>query len=421
VRLAASGSRDYRSHVSKLDPYAVRADFPILAQTVHGKPLVYLDNAATSQKPLAVLDSSRNYYETLNSNIHRGVHHLAQAATAAHEQARETVAQHLNASRPEEIIFTSGTTDSINLVASALGRSNLLKAGDEIIVSGLEHHSNTVPWQMLCERLGITLKVIPVLDDGTLDLDAYQALLNERTKLVAVNHVSNAFGTLNDVIHICSQAKQAGALTLIDGAQSIPHLPIDLQLLDCDFYAFSGHKVYGPTGIGILYGRYDLLVELPPWRGGGEMIKEVTFEKTTYNDPPFKFEAGTPNIEGGIALAAAFDYVNNLGMDLIHIHETTLIQQAAAMLSEFDEVTIYGPDNRAGSLSFNFKGIHHYDLGTLLDQMGFALRTGHHCCQPLMSRFGITGTMRASFAAYNTSEEIDALGTALKKALMMLR
>ncbi len=421
MRLAASGHRDYRQTVSKLDPYTVRADFPILAQTVHGKPLVYLDNAATSQKPLAVLDSSRNYYETLNSNIHRGVHHLAQAATAAHEHARETIARHLNASRPEEIIFTSGTTDSINLVASALGRSDLLKAGDEIIISGLEHHSNTVPWQMLCERMGITLKVIPVLDNGTLDLESYQQLLNERTKLVAVNHVSNAFGTLNDVIHICSQAKQAGALTLIDGAQSIPHLSIDLKSIDCDFYSFSGHKVYGPTGIGILYGRYDLLVKLPPWRGGGEMIKEVTFEKTTYNDPPFKFEAGTPNIEGGIALAAAFDYVNNLGIDLIHNHETTLIQQAAAMLMEFDEVTIYGPEDRTGALSFNFKGIHHYDLGTLLDQMGFALRTGHHCCQPLMSRFGMTGTMRASFAAYNTSEEIEALGTALKKALMMLR
>ena len=370
MRLATWARRDYRQPVSKLDPYAVRADFPILAQTVHGKPLVYLDNAATSQKPFAVLDSSRNYYEKLNSNIHRGVHHLAQAATAAHEQARETIARHLNASRPEEIIFTSGTTDSINLVASALGRSDLLKAGDEIIISGLEHHSNTVPWQMLCERMGITLKVIPVLDNGTLDLEGYQQLLNERTKLVAVNHVSNAFGTLNDVIHICSQAKQAGALTLIDGAQSIPHLSIDLKSIDCDFYSFSGHKVYGPTGIGILYGRYDLLVKLPPWRGGGEMIKEVTFEKTTYNDPPFKFEAGTPNIEGGIALAAAFDYVNNLGIDLIHNHETTLIQQAAAMLREFDEVTIYGPEDRTGALSFNFKGIHHYDLGTLLDQMG---------------------------------------------------
>lgn len=407
--------------MSSLDPHAVRADFPILARSVHGKPLVYLDNAATSQKPLAVLDSSRNYYERINSNIHRGVHHLAQAATAAHENARETVTRHLNATRPEEIIFTSGTTDSINLVASTLGRSDRLKAGDEIIISGLEHHSNTVPWQMLCERLGLTLRVIPVLDDGTLDLEAYRSLLSERTRLVAVNHVSNAFGTVNDVIHICSQAREAGALTLIDGAQSVPHFAIDLQEIGCDFYAFSGHKVYGPTGIGILFGRYEILGDLPPWKGGGEMIKEVTFEKTTYNDPPFKFEAGTPNIEGGIALGAALDYVNNLGIDRIAAHEATLIQAAAEMLADLDDITLYGPADRAGALSFSIKGIHHYDLGTLLDQMGFALRTGHHCCQPLMARFGITGTLRASFAAYNTLEEVTGLGVALKKGLTMLR
>ncbi len=407
--------------MSALDPYQLRSEFPILNQEINGRPLVYLDNAATSQKPLAVLDSSRNYYERINSNIHRGVHRLSQAATAAHEAARETIAQHLNSDRPEEIIFTSGTTDSINLVASALGRSDRLKAGDEIIVSGLEHHSNTVPWQMLCERLGISLKVIPVLDDGTLDLAAYDALLSERTKLVAVNHVSNAFGTVNNVIHICSQAKKFGALTLIDGAQSVPHFQIDLQLIDCDFYVFSGHKIYGPTGVGILYGKHDLLCELPPWRGGGEMIKEVTFEKTTYNDPPFKFEAGTPNIEGGIALAAAIDYVNNLGIEKIAAHESLLIKRLAEILSEFDDITIYGPADRAGALSFNFKGIHHYDLGTLLDQMGFALRTGHHCCQPLMARFGMSGTLRASFAAYNTIEEVESLGEALKKALMMLR
>lgn len=274
---------------------------------------------------------------------------------------------------------------------------------------------------MLCERLGISLKVIPVLDDGTLDLAAYDALLSERTKLVAVNHVSNAFGTVNNVIHICSQAKKFGALTLIDGAQSVPHFQIDLQLIDCDFYVFSGHKIYGPTGVGILYGKHDLLCELPPWRGGGEMIKEVTFEKTTYNDPPFKFEAGTPNIEGGIALAAAIDYVNNLGIEKIAAHESLLIKRLAEILSEFDDITIYGPADRAGALSFNFKGIHHYDLGTLLDQMGFALRTGHHCCQPLMARFGMSGTLRASFAAYNTIEEVESLGEALKKALMMLR
>ncbi len=407
--------------MNAFDPHTYRDDFPILAQSVHGKPLVYLDNAATSQKPLPVLNASRDYYEKLNSNIHRGVHHLAQAATAAHEAARETIARHLNATRPEEIIFTSGTTDSVNLVASSLGRSDRFVNGDEIIISGLEHHSNTVPWQMLCERLGITLKVIPVLDDGTLDLDAYQNLLTDRTKLVAVNHVSNAFGTVNKVIHICSQAKKVGALTFIDGAQSLPHMNIDVKGIDCDFYAFSGHKVYGPTGIGILYGKHDLLCELPPWRGGGEMIKEVTFEKTTYNDPPFKFEAGTPNIEGGIALAAAIDYVNKVGLTHIASHESALIEKAAAMLAELDGVTIYGPPDRTGAISFNFEGVHHYDLGTLLDQMGLALRTGHHCCQPLMARFGVAGTLRASFALYNTEQEIDVLEAALKKALMMLR
>ena len=373
------------------------------------------------KSPFAVLDSSRDYYEKINSNIHRGVHKLSQAATAAHETARDTIARHLNATRPEEIIFTSGTTDSINLVASALGRSDLLKAGDEIIISGLEHHSNTVPWQMLCERLGITLKIIPVLDDGTLDLEIFDQLLSEKTKLVSVNHVSNAFGTVNNIAHICSQAKKVGALTFVDGAQSVPHFSIDLQLLDCDFYAFSGHKVYGPTGVGVLFGKYDLLCELPPWRGGGEMIKEVTFEKTTYNEPPFKFEAGTPNIEGGIALATAFSYVNNLGITEIANHEKKLIRRTAEILADFENITLYGPDDRIGAISFNFDGIHHYDLGTLLDQMGFALRTGHHCCQPLMARFGVTGTLRASFAAYNTLEEVESFGEALQKALMMLR
>jgi cysteine desulfurase/selenocysteine lyase len=419
--LAHDPLRPYRLPVTKLDPSSLRDQFPILHQEINGKPLVYLDNAATTQKPLAVLDSSRNYYEQINSNIHRGVHRLSQKATAAHEAARETIASHLGAARPEEIIFTAGTTDSVNLVASALGRSDRLQAGDEIIVSGLEHHSNTVPWQMLCERHGLKLKVIPVLDDGTLDLDTYRELLGERTKLVAVNHVSNAFGTVNDVTSICTEARAAGALTFVDGAQSVPHFKIDLQKLGCDFYAFSGHKIYGPTGVGILYGRYDLLCELPPWRGGGEMIKEVSFEKTTYNDPPFKYEAGTPNIEGGIALAAAIDFVNGLGLDAVSAHEDLLIRRAAERLGALEGITIYGPADRTCALSFNFDGIHHYDLGTLLDQMGFALRTGHHCCQPLMSRFGITGTLRASFAAYNTVEEVDSLGEAVEKALMMLR
>ena len=407
--------------MSDLDPYALRPDFPILSREIHGKPLVYLDNAATSQKPFAVLNASRDYYESYNSNIHRGVHHLAQCATAGHEKARETIANHLNATRPEEVIFTSGTTDAINIVASSLGRSNRLKAGDEIIISGLEHHSNTVPWQMLCERLGITLRVIPVFDDGTLDLVTYDSMLSERTALVAVSHISNAFGTVNNVIYICSQAEKHGALSLIDGAQSIPHQRIDLKLIGCDFYVFSGHKVYAPTGIGILFGRYDLLCELPPPRGGGEMIREVTFENTTYNDPPFKYEAGTPNIEGAIALATALDYVNNIGIDRISAHEHRLIQKAAERISALDGVTLYGPSDRAGALSFGFSGIHHYDLGTLLDQMGFALRTGHHCWQPLMAGFGITGTLRACLAAYNTNEEVEQLGEALEKALRMLR
>lgn len=407
--------------MSSYDPYAVKADFPILARKVHGQDLVYLDNAATTQKPRQVLDVSRDYYERINSNIHRGVHHLAQEATAAHEQARETIAKHLGTERPEEVIFTSGTTDSINLVADIVRKSGRISTGDEILISGLEHHSNTVPWQILCEQVGATLKVIPVLDDGTLDLDEFQNLFTERTKLVAVTHISNAFGTVNKVTHICSQARAGGALTLVDGAQSISHQPIDVKSLKCDFYAFSGHKIYGPTGVGILYGRYDLLCELPPWKGGGEMISEVTFEKTTYNVPPFKFEAGTPNIEGGIALAAAFDYVNKLGIDRLCSHEADLVTYAQDQLSDLDEIQIYGPADRVGAISFNFPGIHHYDLGTLLDQMGVALRTGHHCCQPLMARFGITGTMRASFAAYNSREDVDQLLAALKKALMMLR
>lgn len=407
--------------MSALDHQQIRSEFPIISQQVHGFPLVYLDNAATTQKPLSVLNSSRDYYSQYNANIHRGVHQLSQFATAAHEKARETIAAHLNASRVEEIIFTSGTTDSINLVADILGKSGRFVEGDEIIISGLEHHSNTVPWQMLCEQLGVTLKVIPVLDDGTLDLESYSQLFTSRTKLVAVSHISNAFGTVNNIIHICSHAKTHGALTLVDGAQSAAHLNIDLQELDCDFYAFSGHKIYAPTGIGVLYGKHELLCELPPWKGGGEMIKEVTFEKTTYNELPFKYEAGTPNIEGGIALAAAVDYVNNLGITQIAEHESNLIKLASEIISSFDGVTLYGPDDRAGALSFNFEGIHHYDLGTLLDQMGFALRTGHHCCQPLMARFGMTGTLRASFAVYNTLDEVNRLGEALNKALRILR
>ena len=403
------------------DLAAIRAQFPILSREVHGKPLVYLDNAATSQNPTAVLDASRRYYEEINANIHRGTHHLSQSATAAHEEARITVARHLNSPTPDEIIFTSGTTDSINLVASILGLAGHFAPGDEILISHLEHHSNIVPWQMLCERSGAKLKVIPVLNDGTLDLEAFHALLSERTNLLAISHVSNAFGTVNPVKEMIVSAKAQGALTLIDGAQSIPHQTIDVQDLDADFYAFSGHKVYAPTGIGVLYGRYKILDALPPWRGGGEMIKKVSFEGTTYNSLPFKYEAGTPNIEGAIALAAALNWINDLGLDAIHDHEAALIQQAAAALSTLDGIQLYGPSDRAASLSFNLEGIHHYDLGTLLDQMGIAVRTGHHCCQPLMDRFGITGTIRASFAAYNTAEEVSQLAAAVEKAASMLR
>ncbi len=404
-----------------LDSAAIRADFPILARTVNGRPLVYLDNAATTQKPRQILDISRRYYEEINSNIHRGTHHLARAATEAHEKSRETIARRLNAAEPAEILFTAGTTDGINLVASSIGRSGLLSPGDEILISTLEHHSNIVPWQMLCERTGAVLKIIPCREDGALDQDAYRSLLGDRTKIAAFNWISNAFGTVNPVHEMTAAAKAAGALVLIDAAQAAPHLPIDVQILGADFLALSGHKVYAPTGIGLLWGRRDILDRLAPWRGGGEMIKEVTFEKTTYNELPFKFEAGTPNIEGAIALAAAFDYVDALGLDAIRAHESALIRQAADALSAIPGVKLYGPADRAGALSFAVEGVHHYDLGTLIDQMGVAVRTGHHCCQPLMARFGVTGTTRASFALYNTAEEVEVLAEAVGKAIAMLR
>jgi cysteine desulfurase/selenocysteine lyase len=399
------------------DPSTVRAEFPILGHAVNGRPLVYLDNAATTQKPRAVLDASRRYYEETNANIHRGTHHLARAATAAHEAARETVARHLNAAESAEVIFTAGTTDSINLVAAIL----TLDPGDEVLISALEHHSNIVPWQMLCERGGATLKVVPCLDDGTLDQEAFRALLSKRTRLTAITWISNAFGTVNPVREMTAAAKAAGSLVLVDAAQAIPHLAIDVQALGADFVAFSGHKVYAPTGIGVLWGKRSVLDALPPWRGGGEMIKEVTFEKTTYNELPFKYEAGTPNIEGAIALAAALDFVNGIGLEAIAAHEDRLIRRAAEGLSALPDVHLFGPAGRAGALSFAIRGVHHYDLGTLIDQMGVAVRTGHHCCQPLMARFGITGTTRASFAVYNTGAEVDALITAVEKALQMLR
>jgi len=397
-------------------PSLIKSDFPILSQSVNGKPLVYLDNAATSQNPFAVIDASRRYYAEINSNIHRGTHYLARAATEAHEKARNTIASHLGAATPDEVIFTSGCTDSINLVANILR----LDPGDEILISTLEHHSNIVPWQMLAERSGAKVTVIPCDEDGVLDQAAFKSLLTEKTKILAITWISNAFGTVNPVREMVAAAKANGTITLVDAAQAIPHLAIDVQALGADFLVFSGHKVYAPTGIGILWGKLDLLQQLPPWRGGGEMIKEVTFEKTTYNDPPFKYEAGTPNIEGGIALAAAIDYVKSIGIAEIHAHEESLIQAAAESLGEIPGIRLYGPPDRIGSLSFALEGVHHYDLGTLIDQMGVAVRTGHHCCQPLMARFGITGTTRASFAVYNTEEDIAALSTAVKKAASML-
>ncbi len=398
-------------------PASLKSDFPILGKSVNDRPLVYLDNAATSQKPRAVLDASRHYYEAVNSNIHRGTHFLARAATAAHEAARETIATHIHAASSDEVIFTSGATEGVNLVSDILS----LSAGDEILISTLEHHANIVPWQMLAQRSGAKLVVIPCDENGVLDQNAFTNLLSEKTKIFALTWISNAFGTVNPVREMTAAAKKYGAIVLIDAAQAIPHLNIDVRDLGADFLVFSGHKVYAPTGIGVLWGKLDLLKSLPPWKGGGEMIKQVTFEETTYNDPPFKYEAGTPNIEGAIALAAALEYVKSIGIDAIHDHEQKLIAAAAEALSEIPGIRLYGPSDRIGALSFAIEGVHHYDLGTLIDQMGVAVRTGHHCCQPLMSRFGITGTTRASFALYNTMEDIESLATAVKKAAAMLR
>ena len=393
--------------------------FPLLSESVNGKPLIYLDNAATTQKPVAVLDASRHYYETINSNIHRGTHALARAATTAYEDARKTVAHHLGCQDPDELIFTSGCTDAVNLVASCL--SSQLGAGDEILISTLEHHSNIVPWQMACERSGATLKVIPCDDTGVLDLIAFEQLLSDRTKVLAMGWISNAFGTVHPIVEMTAKAKKVGALVMIDAAQAVPHLEIDVTKIGCDLLAFSGHKVYAPTGIGALWGRRECLEKLPPYRGGGEMIKEVSFSGTTYNDIPFKYEAGTPNIEGAIALAAALRFVDAIGKPSIHAHETALIRAAEQALMGIDGIRFYGPADRCGALSFAIDGVHAYDLGTFLDQMGVAVRTGHHCCQPLMARFGISGTTRASFALYNTLDEISRFGEATSRAVAMLR
>lgn len=402
-----------------LDIQKIRADFPILSQKVNGKPLVYFDNGATSQKPQVVIDAISTYYSEINANIHRGVHTLSQLATDAYEASRNTIQNHLNTKHNYEIIFTSGTTFGINLVAN--GFASLLKSGDEVMVSALEHHSNIVPWQFLCEKTGAKLVVIPMNEKGELILSEYDKLLSEKTKIVTVNHISNALGTVNPIEYIIKKAHGVGAAVLIDGAQATPHLRPDVQALDCDFYVFSGHKVCGPTGVGILYGKEEWLRKLPPYQGGGEMIAEVTFEKTTYADLPHKFEAGTPNIEGGIVLGTAIDYMNAIGFDNIASYEHELLLYGTQRLQEIEGLKIFGTsENKASVISFNIDGIHPYDIGTIIDKLGIAVRTGHHCAQPIMNFFNIPGTIRASFAFYNTKEEIDIFVEAVKKAQMML-
>ncbi|ARV09826.1 cysteine sulfinate desulfinase [Winogradskyella sp. PC-19] len=407
-----------QKHIT-FDVEAIRKDFPILNREINGKSLIYFDNAATSQTPQQVIDVIVDYYSNYNANIHRGVHALSQEATDAYEQARIRIQKHFNAAHSHEIIYTSGTTHGINLVAN--GFSSLLKKGDEVIVSALEHHSNIVPWQMLCERTGATLKVIPMNTDGDLILSEFDALLNENTKLVFVNHISNALGTINPIEYIIEKAHAIGAAVLIDGAQSCPHIKPDVQALDVDFYVCSAHKICGPTGVGMLYGKQEWLKKLPPYQGGGEMIAEVTFEKTTYADLPHKFEAGTPNICGGIAFGAALDYMNAIGFDTIASYENELLEYATNQLQQIEGLKIYGTAKEKTSvISFNVGNIHPYDIGTILDKMGIAVRTGHHCAQPIMNFYQIPGTVRASFMFYNTKEEIDSFITALKKSVMML-
>ena len=402
-----------------IDIQKIRADFPILNQEVNGKPLVYLDNAATNHKPQVVIDAISNYYSTINSNIHRGVHTLSQLATDQYEQSRKILQEHFNANKAYEIIFTSGTTHGINIVAT--GFTELLNEGDEIIVSAMEHHSNIVPWQMLCERTGAILKVIPMNEEGELLMDAYLELLNDKTKLVFVNHVSNALGTINPVEFIIEQAHKVGAAVLIDGAQSSPHMKTDLQKLDVDFYVASAHKLCGPTGVGILYGKEEWLEKLPPYQGGGEMIATVTFEKTTYAGLPHKFEAGTPNIAGVIAFGTAINYLNEIGFDNIATYENELLEYATKKLLEIEGLKIYGTSkNKTSVISFNIKDIHPYDIGSIIDKLGIAVRTGHHCAQPIMDFYKIPGTIRASFCFYNTFDEIDQLCAALVRATNML-
>ena len=402
-----------------MDITTIRKDFPILEREVNGQPLVYLDNAATSQTPRQVIDAIVGYYEGYNANIHRGVHSLSQEATDAYEIARKKIQEHFNIEHSHEVIFTSGTTHSINLVAT--GFTSFLRKGDEVLVSAMEHHSNIVPWQMLCERTGATLKVIPMNLDGELVMEEYHQLLSEKTKLVFCNHVSNALGTINPIQEIIDAAHKVGAAVLIDGAQAAAHIQADLKALDVDFYTVSAHKMCGPTGVGILYGKEEWLKKLPPYQGGGEMIAEVTFEKTTYADLPHKFEAGTPNICGGIAFGAALDYINSIGMNAIMQYEDELVQYATEQLLTIEGLRIYGTAKQKTSvISFNIEGIHPYDIGTILDKLGIAVRTGHHCAQPIMDFYQIPGTVRASFSFYNTKEEVDKLVAGVKRARNML-
>jgi cysteine desulfurase / selenocysteine lyase len=398
----------------------IRIDFPILNQKVHGRNLVYLDNAATTQKPKCVIDAITKYYSELNSNVHRGVHSLSDKATTAYEKSRAYIAKFINASNAHEIIFLRGTTEAINLVANSYG-NEFVKNGDEIIVSHLEHHSNIVPWQMLCERKNAKLRVIPVNDRGELIIDEYKKLLNARTKIVAVNHTSNSLGTINPVKEIINLAHEAGAVVLIDGAQAVQHNKVDVRELDADFFAFSGHKVYGPTGIGVLYGKENILEKMQPYQGGGDMIKNVSFEKTTYNELPYRFEAGTPDIAGAIVLSEALKYIENAGLNNISVHEHGLLVYATKKLNEIDGLRIIGTaEKKTSVISFLIDGIHPYDAGIILDRQGIAVRTGLHCTEPLMNRLGIPGTVRASFAMYNTKEEIDLLVEGVKKAKKML-
>ena len=408
-----SETREFSSIGQGFDVDRIRRDFPILAREVHGKKLVYLDNAATSQKPQAVLDAISRYYQQENANVHRGVHFLSELATAGHEHARKLAQEFINAPKVSEVIFVRGTTEGINLVSQTYGRAHV-NAGDEVLITAMEHHSNIVPWQILCEEKKAKLRVAPINDDGELILDEFEKLLGPRTRIVAVAHVSNALGTVNPVAEIVEMAHRSNIPVLVDGAQAVPHMKVDVQALGCDFFAFSSHKMFGPLGMGVLYGRTALLEAMPPYQGGGDMISSVTFEKTTYNKLPFKFEAGTPNVEGAIALGAAIEYLNSIGMDAIAEYEHELLEYATEKISAIPGVKLIGTaKERAGVLSFIIEGVHPHDIGTILDQEGIAIRTGHHCAQPIMQRFGIPATARASFAFYNTREEVDALAAGI--------